>query len=149
MYVFQKTIYVSRTNNEIQVWALFNHSPAPTYYRRRICLLGDSAHASTPHQGAGAGMALEDAFILSNLIGSIHSSSDLESAFKAYDAIRRPRTQDLVTTSKEAGEVVEFEGKDIGDDIEKLKANLDVRFDWIWDEDLDQELKDARRLLGE
>lgn len=94
-------------------------------------------------------MALEDAFILSNLIGSIHSSSDLESAFKAYDAIRRPRTQDLVTTSKEAGEVVEFEGKDIGDDIEKLKANLDVRFDWIWDEDLDQELKDARRLLGE
>lgn len=29
-------------------WALFDHPPAPTYIKGRICLLGDAAHASTP-----------------------------------------------------------------------------------------------------
>jgi salicylate hydroxylase len=38
-------------------WALFEHPPAKSYsdHRGKICLLGDCAHASTPHQGAGAG----------------------------------------------------------------------------------------------
>lgn len=27
------------------VWALFDHPPAPTYVKGRICLLGDAAHA--------------------------------------------------------------------------------------------------------
>jgi len=39
------------------VWALFDHPPAPTYFKGRFALLGDAAHASTPHQGAGAGQA--------------------------------------------------------------------------------------------
>lgn len=32
-------------------WALFDHPAAPTYLKGRICLLGDAAHASTPHCG--------------------------------------------------------------------------------------------------
>lgn len=127
----------------------FDDLPADTYTKGRICVLGDSAHASTPHQGAGAGMALEDAYILSNLLGSIHQSSDIERAFKAYDAIRRPRSQKLVTTSREAGEIYEFEGVGIGDDVRAIKADLDRRWEWIWQEDLPKELEEAQRLLGE
>ncbi|RAL66883.1 hypothetical protein DID88_007665 [Monilinia fructigena] len=44
----------------------------------RIVLLGDAAHASTPHQGAGAGQAIEDAFILSNLLGDCAEVGILE-----------------------------------------------------------------------
>lgn len=40
-------------------WALFEHPPAPTYVKGKLAILGDAAHASTPHQGAGAGMAIE------------------------------------------------------------------------------------------
>jgi len=51
------------------LWALFNHPPAKTYYRKgKICLLGDCAHASTPHQGAGAGMALASAVFVKSAI---------------------------------------------------------------------------------
>lgn len=114
-----------------------------------MCLLGDSAHASTPHQGAGAGMALEDAFILSNLLGQIGSATDIESAFIAYDTVRRLRSQKLVITSRNAGELYEFEGEGIGDDIVKMKENLDVRYKWIWEVNLDQELENAKLLLGE
>ncbi|MGC3982616.1 MAG: FAD-dependent oxidoreductase [Steroidobacteraceae bacterium] len=36
----------------------------PPWYRDRIVLLGDAAHATTPHLGQGAGMAVEDAIVL-------------------------------------------------------------------------------------
>ncbi|MHC8306116.1 FAD-dependent oxidoreductase [Pseudomonas sp. PB3P13] len=35
------------------------------WYRGRILLIGDAAHATTPHLGQGAGMAIEDAIVLS------------------------------------------------------------------------------------
>ena len=57
------------------LWALFDYPPAKTYFKGKTCLLGDAAHASTPHQGAGAGMALEDAYVLSNLLGAVQESA--------------------------------------------------------------------------
>ncbi|MCJ1253499.1 hypothetical protein MMC24_001311 [Lignoscripta atroalba] len=131
------------------VWALFDYPPADTYYKGRICLLGDSAHASTPHQGAGAGMAMEDAFILSNLLGSVNSSADIEHAFKAFDTVRRPRTQNLVTTSRAAGQLYDFEHDGIEDDLELIRRNLDTRYKWIWEHDLEEDLKKAKEILGE
>ena len=92
-------------------------------------------------------MALEDAYILSNLLGSIDQSSDIERAFKAYDAVRRPRVEKMVTTSREAGKITAFEGEGTGDDPQAIKANLDRRWEWIWEEDLEKELEDALKLL--
>jgi 2-polyprenyl-6-methoxyphenol hydroxylase-like FAD-dependent oxidoreductase len=34
------------------------------WYRGRVALLGDAAHAATPHLGQGAGMAIEDSLVL-------------------------------------------------------------------------------------
>ncbi|WP_225854017.1 FAD-dependent monooxygenase [Micromonospora sp. AMSO31t] len=36
----------------------------PSYVRGRVALLGDAAHAMTPHLGQGAGQAIEDAVVL-------------------------------------------------------------------------------------
>jgi 2-polyprenyl-6-methoxyphenol hydroxylase-like FAD-dependent oxidoreductase len=43
--------------------------PSP-WYRGRILLIGDAAHATTPHFANGAAMALEDAVVLSDLLAS-------------------------------------------------------------------------------
>ncbi|KAL1966024.1 hypothetical protein VTN77DRAFT_4964 [Rasamsonia byssochlamydoides] len=132
------------------IWALFDHPPARTYYRdSRICLLGDAAHASTPHQGAGAGMAIEDALVLSRLLGEVQDREQLGKAFRAYDAVRRPRTQKLVTTSRDAGCLYEFQKEGIGDDVEALRKNLDGRMRWVWDLDLEEHLREAMRLYRE
>ncbi|KAM7213270.1 hypothetical protein V8F06_011336 [Rhypophila decipiens] len=47
-----------------QAYSQFEHKVTPTYYRNKVCLVGDAAHATTPWQGAGAGQAFEDAMIL-------------------------------------------------------------------------------------
>ena len=43
-------------------------------------LMGDAVHASTPHLGQGAGMAIEDAIVLVDELGK---ASDVETAFQA------------------------------------------------------------------
>ncbi|KAI4952333.1 hypothetical protein J4E91_002802 [Alternaria rosae] len=133
------------------IWALFNHPPAPTYYMAKplICLVGDAAHASTPHQGAGAGMCIEDVYILSELLSRCHEKASLEKVFHAYDAVRRPRSQTLVKTSKEAGMLWEFEGEDVGDDLEALRIDAQSRMAWIWDHEISDDLSKARCIVQE
>lgn len=127
------------------LWALFDHLPAATYYRKgKLCLLGDSAHASTPHHGAGAGMAVEDALVLSRLLASIGSVGEFESAFAAYDAVRRPRSQRLVASSRKTGEVYDFEDEIIGDNIKATREYLEQAWDWIWNENLIRQLELAQ-----
>jgi salicylate hydroxylase len=130
------------------MWALFDHPPAPTFYKGRFVILGDAAHASTPHQGAGAGQAVEDAYILSHLLGKINSADEIDPAFKAYDAVRRPRSQKVVTTSRDASYIYDFEDESLGTDLEKIRERLDVRYNWIWNEDLEEQLKRAKILMG-
>lgn len=127
------------------VWVLFEHSLTSFYYITNplTCLVGDAAHATTPHQGAGAEMCIEDVYILSGLISLCHSKADFEKAFYAYDKVRRPQSQKLVATSKEAGMLWEFEDPAVGDDLEALKQNATQRMDWIWDHDI---VKDLERL---
>lgn len=125
------------------LWALFDHGPIPQLWQGNVCLLGDAAHASTPHQGSGAGMALEDAYVLSSLLGHVGGAEELEIAFEAYDHIRRPRDMKLVETSRACGEVYEFHGLETGDDVEKIDENLSRRYDWIWEEDIAGEFTHA------
>lgn len=132
------------------LWALFDHLPAATYHRKgKLCLLGDSAHASTPHHGAGAGMAVEDALILSRLLASIGSVGELESAFAAYDGVRRPRSQRLVASSRRTGEVYDFEDEITGDSMKATREYLEQAWDWIWNEDLNRQLEMAQLYLKE
>ncbi|KAF2144801.1 uncharacterized protein K452DRAFT_316720 [Aplosporella prunicola CBS 121167] len=128
------------------IWALFEHPHARTYHVDRMCLIGDAAHATTPHQGSGAGMAIEDAYVMSNLVGGAKTVQELEAAFAAFDIVRRPRTQQVVSTSNEAGRLYEFELEGCGDVKERIEANLLKRMSWIWEEDLEAELRTARQV---
>lgn len=116
-------------------WALFDHGhSARTYHRKgKICLIGDAAHASTPHQGSGAGMAIEDAYVLARLLGKVREAADLESAFAEFEARRKERTQRLVRSSREQAALYDFQAEGVGDDIEKIAQMLPGRWDWIWD----------------
>ncbi|KAJ4394875.1 hypothetical protein N0V93_004095 [Gnomoniopsis smithogilvyi] len=130
-------------------WAMFHSPHNHPYYRGRICLLGDAAHATTPHMGAGAGMAIEDGFILGRLLGAAKSSVDLPYVFKAYDAVRRPRTQDVVRESKD--NVARYQAISCaeGQELERLKEESHAEFGKIFNFDLDESLTAAISLFHE
>lgn len=131
------------------VWALFEHLPAHRYWRGRVAVMGDAAHATTPHQGAGAGMAIEDALVLGSALGLVWKAADLPKAFEAFDAVQRPRSQRLVTTSHEGGMLYEMELPGVEGDVEKIKDCLGSRMQWIWDVDLQANVKMVKALVSE
>ncbi|CAK7232753.1 hypothetical protein SCUCBS95973_008362 [Sporothrix curviconia] len=130
-------------------WSLHHHMNTPIYYKDRICLLGDSAHATTPHQASGAGQCIEDALVLSHILGKITSPANLTKAFQVYDGIRRPRGQKVVHTSQEAGELYSFNHADYGNDMARIVDNFRQRFLWIWEHDLQADLDRADQQLAE
>lgn len=131
------------------VWALFHHKPAPTYVKNRVCLIGDAAHASTPHNGAGAGQAIEDALIMSRLMAHVHESADITRAFTAFDTVRRPRTQEHVQRSWESGQLYELQDPEAGEDWEKVKSLLDQKMAWYWKRDLKADVAEAEKVYAE
>lgn len=131
-------------------WGIFDLSTdIPTFssHPLRLLLLGDSAHACAPHQGAGAGQALEDAHILSHILGACRSPSDLLAAFAAYESVRIPRTQFVQKYGRLQGELLDLQRPDVGDDLEKLKAIIDVPIREIWNCDLGAELEKAQAVM--
>lgn len=62
----------------------------------RVGLLGDAVHATTPHLGQGAGMAIEDAIVLAE---EIEAHDDVETALKAFRERRYERCRYIVESS--------------------------------------------------
>ncbi|KZT01928.1 FAD/NAD(P)-binding domain-containing protein [Laetiporus sulphureus 93-53] len=90
--------------DKVSLWAIHSLPSLPTYVGNRVALLGDAAHAMTPHQGSGAGQAAEDAFVLANIIA--HPAVTMETlpdALRVYDEIRRPFSQEIVERSRQTG----------------------------------------------
>ena len=131
------------------LWALHELEELPGYVHGRVGLIGDAAHAMLPHQGAGAGQGLEDAWLLARLLADPQVlASRPHSVLEAYDAIRRPRACRVQRTSWEAGELYELRDPVVADNEQLLGKTLAERFEWLWDHDMQSDLQQARNQLG-
>ncbi|KAF2772038.1 FAD/NAD(P)-binding domain-containing protein [Teratosphaeria nubilosa] len=102
-------------------WTVADHDHAPTYFKSRVCMLGDAAHASLPFAGNGAAQALEDAAVLDHLFSKANSPDQLEAAFTAYDTTRRPRSQAVVDLARKFGRVYAYAEDGMQNDPAKMK----------------------------
>lgn len=111
--------------------------------------MGDAAHATSPHHGAGAGFCIEDAAMLASLLADpqVKDTSHLEPAFAVYDAHRRERTQWLVRSSRRAGNLYEFLTKDVGRDVAATEKELAERLSHVWNYDMDEAVREATKDL--
>ncbi|WP_334184606.1 FAD-dependent monooxygenase [Novosphingobium sp.] len=76
--------------------------PAP-WMEGRVVLVGDAAHATTPHLASGAGMAVEDALVLAEELDA--EGKGIPACLAAYSARRYPRCADVVKTSVSVGQL--------------------------------------------
>lgn len=67
------------------------------WHRGRIALFGDAVHATTPHLGQGAGMAIEDAIVIAD---ELSKAFDPTAAFAAYRERRFERCRYIVDASR-------------------------------------------------
>jgi 2-polyprenyl-6-methoxyphenol hydroxylase-like FAD-dependent oxidoreductase len=89
------------------------------WHRGRVALLGDAVHATTPHLGQGAGMAVEDSIVLAEELARAATPAE---AFAAYRARRFDRCAYIVDRSLEIcmGQL----GK--GPPVDNAKATADM-----------------------
>jgi 2-polyprenyl-6-methoxyphenol hydroxylase-like FAD-dependent oxidoreductase len=105
----------------------------PTWSRKRSLLIGDAAHATSPHAGQGASLALEDAMRLGRLM---RAGQELGATFQKFEDERRPRAERVVALARRNGNNKrEFSatGAWIRDRIMKLLLPVSARaMDWMY-----------------
>lgn len=142
------THVLSLLEENVDIWAIFDmmDRPASTYAKGRVCIIGDAAHATSPHHGSGAGFAIEDSAVLAELLASpgAKSPSGLRAAFHAFDQTRRERSQWLVNSSRRTGELYEWQADGVGHDIAKAADEIRERFEKIWQGDIKTMISDAQ-----
>ncbi|KAF8684935.1 FAD binding domain [Rhizoctonia solani] len=140
-------INILKCIEEPNKWALHELNPTlDTYVDGTVCVAGDAAHAGTPHQGALAGQAIEDALFLTWLLSQPSiNRANLADALQVYDSVRRPRANKVSETSFEAGEIYEFALDRTGSDFSKLREELESRYEWIWGHDHEEDFIKARQ----
>ncbi|KAI0009528.1 putative salicylate hydroxylase [Xylariaceae sp. FL0662B] len=140
-------------------WGVFDmyEHPAPTYARGLVCIAGDAAHASSPFQGAGACMGVEDALVLCEVLVQVQDSLSgrsaqtdtnklaVERALQAYSSIRMERSQWLVRSSREMGEMYQWRYGPTGRDTERCQTKLEKASRKLWDFSVETMVLDARK----
>ena len=73
----------------------------PQWFTNRVVLMGDAAHAVTPHSGQGASMALEEAPVLA---ACLEAEASPIAAFRRFEALRRERVEAAVALGRQGGQ---------------------------------------------
>lgn len=83
---------------DVSKWPLLNRSPLPLWSKGRLVLLGDACHPMKPHMAQGAGMAIEDAAMLTRCLQQT-GLSGYRTAFALYEASRKGRATRVQSVS--------------------------------------------------
>lgn len=75
-----------------------DHDPIDCWYRENVLLIGDAAHAPLPTSGQGACQALEDGWLLAELIAD--HKSDLSTVFKKFVQMRKQKTTSITMAAR-------------------------------------------------
>ena len=91
---------ILRAAENIVVTDTLDVATLPVWSRGRTLLIGDAAHATSPHAGQGASLALEDAMRLGCLM---QEGRELDQTFQAFEQERRARAERIVAIARRNG----------------------------------------------
>lgn len=92
---------ITTTDANIHKYPVYDMPLFDSWYKDRVCLIGDAAHAPSSKADQDASMALEDAIIIAKCLRDI---PDPPQAFVTFESLRKPRVDALFRkTRKSAG----------------------------------------------
>ncbi len=92
---------ILRASTDIFAYPIYDLPDLASWSKGAVCLIGDAAHATSPHIGQGASLALEDTAVLAKLL---RETDDLPAAFLKFQQVRQPRVQKIVRSARKIGE---------------------------------------------
>lgn len=92
---------IAATEEIFPGWNTYDFPRVPTWHNRRMVIIGDAAHATSPSSGQGASLAIEDALVLAKCL---RDRPDTEQAFAAFQSLRRERVERVVKHGKRSGD---------------------------------------------
>ncbi|KAK8191518.1 uncharacterized protein BKA78DRAFT_282581 [Phyllosticta capitalensis] len=87
----------------LKVWELLDLLPLETWINDKLALLGDAAHPFLPHQGQGAGQAIEDAAALGVVLPKGTKPEDVPQRLELFFKFRYERATNIQSFSREMG----------------------------------------------
>jgi len=93
--------------------------PRP-WYRGRVVLIGDAAHATTPHLASGACIGIEDALVLAE---TLEQTTEIDHALDVWQERRWERCRMVVENSARLGEI-EINGGDKNEHAQIMRDSM-------------------------
>lgn len=98
-----KSLIASLEEGQGKVWPPYSIPDIPTWHSKRICLIGDAAHAIPPSAGQGASQAIEDAGLLARLLAHEPAvEKGYEQLFEYFERTRRTRFQSIRSLTRQS-----------------------------------------------
>ncbi|KAH8905161.1 FAD/NAD(P)-binding domain-containing protein [Coniochaeta sp. PMI_546] len=126
--------------SSIKVWQLLDMETLETWTKGKLVLLGDAAHPFTPHQGQGAGQAMEDAAALTVVLPRGTAPEAIPERLKLYEEIRYERAHAIQDYSRKAGQnmvagkpaidMMQYTNHNFGHDEFDHASNIFKRWKW-------------------
>jgi hypothetical protein len=98
-------------DHSVKIWKLLDMEVIPTWTKDNLALLGDAAHPFLPHQGQGAGVAIEDAASLAVVLPLGTKPGEVVERLKLYEEIRMERANRIQEYSRLAGADLDDQAK--------------------------------------
>ncbi|NML20700.1 hypothetical protein HHL16_07435 [Pseudoflavitalea sp. G-6-1-2] len=95
----------STSKENLIVNTISDLKPISRWSMQNACLIGDAAHATTPNLGQGACQAIEDAYVIAQLLQK-HSIGD---TFNRYPELRMEKARYIVNASWKIGNLAHLE----------------------------------------
>eukprot|EP00960_Hanusia_phi_P010786 316389-Hanusia_phi.AAC.1 len=87
---------------------LFDRPPSLTksWSKGHVTMIGDAVHPMMPNLGQGGCQAIEDAYVLSEILGSVEKREDIPGALRSFYFKRLPRTAVIQGLSRIASDLI-------------------------------------------
>lgn len=91
---------IIRATDQVIAYPVYDIPELAQWHTQRVCLVGDAAHATSPHIGQGASLALEDTECLVKCLREVATP---EAAFAAFQRLRQPRVEKIIKSARKVG----------------------------------------------